>query len=122
MLGGYTSAVWKTAENTNYKTFFDSNSFLFSLTTKQKFPLKKRDSNNIFSGRQYGPSFTNSLFLFNKKADENLLADKEFNLYDLSGVQGDVGQSLLGLTTKVKGNNNFFTFKIEEIEVFAVKM
>jgi hypothetical protein len=54
IFGGYTSLNWESSGGYNYKS--DSNAYLFSVDTSQKYPVTQ-PSSAIFCYSGYGPTF-----------------------------------------------------------------
>jgi hypothetical protein len=112
--GGYTSVPWERYTEYEYKQ--DPTAFLFSLNNKEKYNLK--DKNDYKAVRHYynnGPVFGggNDLFILNNclSSEENGCGSCSFDFktIDLSGKE----------PTEF---DTFHKFKIEDYEVFLIKM
>jgi len=108
--GGFSDQKWTVTNN--YKT--SDKCFLFSIDEKEKFPLRKNNTQAVYGAANYGPTFGGGHDLY-----INLTA----------GGFGQQSYSNLGHSYEIKGKNQnqkqsllagAYQFGVEEIEVFYV--
>ena len=105
IIGGYTTKDW----NTSGKWYNDDKSFLFSLTNKRIFPIKK-NYHAIRASKELGPWFA---FIGFRDGGKNDLTQGKF-YYRL----GD--ESYENFNEIIPNNNQDTDFDVKEVEIYKI--
>ena len=101
IFGGYTTCKWDNSNNDKK----DGETFLFSLTKKEKFKKRedKLNERDIFCSKQYGPIFGGNDFYFNSTLKKCTSCSSYYFLND-----------------KDLADNKEDTFEVKEVEIYKI--